>query len=128
MFQIETPSKVYLEYDYLQTKPFYRKVWFVVALAAASIVIIIMVVAILCVKSKTYKYKGKCIACHLYHMSIKMLVPQLNNDTRTHVTSPGVLSHSFPVVCSSYHGNITHCPYLRSALFVSTLADTILHP
>ena len=29
------------------------------ALAASSIVIIIMVVAILCVKSKTYKYKGK---------------------------------------------------------------------
>merc|ERR1719266_422607 len=54
---VETPSKVYLEYGYLQTKPFYREVWFVVALAAASIVIIIMVVAILCVKSKTYKYK-----------------------------------------------------------------------
>ena len=34
------------------------------ALAAASIVIIIMVVAILCVKSKTYKYKGE----HLYIM------------------------------------------------------------
>ena len=50
---------MYLEYGYLQHKPFYREVWFVVALAAASIVIIIMVVAILCVKSKTYKYKGK---------------------------------------------------------------------
>ena len=60
-FQIETPSKVYLEFGYLQTKPFYREVWFVVALAASSIVIIIMVVAILCVKSKTYKYKGKII-------------------------------------------------------------------
>lgn len=59
IFQIETPSKVYLEFGYLQTKPFYREVWFVVALAASSIVIIIMVVAILCVKSKTYKYKGK---------------------------------------------------------------------
>ena len=57
--QVETPSKVYLEYGYLKTKPFYRETWFVVALAAASIVIIIMVVAILCVKSKTYKYKGK---------------------------------------------------------------------
>ena len=56
---METPSKVYLEYGYLKTKPFYRETWFVVALAAASIVIIIMVVAILCVKSKTYKYKGK---------------------------------------------------------------------
>ena len=61
IFQIETPSKVYLEFGYLQTKPFYREVWFVVALAASSIVIIIMVVAILCVKSKTYKYKGKII-------------------------------------------------------------------
>jgi len=57
--QVETPSKVYLEYGYLKTKPFYRETWFVVALAAASIVIIIMVVAILCVKSKTYKYKGE---------------------------------------------------------------------
>jgi len=54
---VETPSKVYLDYGYLKAKPFYREVWFVVALAAASIVIIIMVVAILCVKSKTYKYK-----------------------------------------------------------------------
>ena len=53
--------KVYLEYGYLKTKPFYRETWFVVALAAASIVIIIMVVAILCVKSKTYKYKGKAV-------------------------------------------------------------------
>ena len=58
---METPSKVYLEYGYLKTKPFYRETWFVVALAAASIVIIIMVVAILCVKSKTYKYKGELL-------------------------------------------------------------------
>jgi hypothetical protein len=57
--QILTPSKRFLEYGYLQTKPFYREPWFLVALAAASIVIIIMVVAILCVKSKSYKYKGK---------------------------------------------------------------------
>ena len=57
--QITTPSKRYLEFGYLQTKPFYREPWFLVALAAASIVIIIMVVAILCVKSKSYKYKGK---------------------------------------------------------------------
>merc|ERR1719266_3228743 len=54
---IETPSKVYLEFGYLQTKPFYREVWFVVALAAASIVIIMVVAILLCVKSKTYKYK-----------------------------------------------------------------------
>lgn len=60
VFQIKTPSKVYLDFgpQSLQV-PFYRTVWFVVLLAAASIVIIIMVVAILCVKAKTYKYKGK---------------------------------------------------------------------
>ncbi|XP_039293021.1 protein sidekick isoform X1 [Nilaparvata lugens] len=52
-----TPSKLYLEYGYLQMKPFYRQTWFVVALAAGSIVVIIMVVAVLCVKSKSYKYK-----------------------------------------------------------------------
>ncbi|XP_045445941.1 protein sidekick isoform X2 [Melitaea cinxia] len=54
---IVTPSKLYLEYGYLQYRPFYRRTWFMVALAAASIVIIIMVIAILCVKSKSYKYK-----------------------------------------------------------------------
>ena len=54
---ILTPSKLYLEYGYLQHKPFYRQTWFMVALAATSIVIIIMVIAVLCVKSKSYKYK-----------------------------------------------------------------------
>lgn len=54
---IVTPSKLYLEYGYLQYRPFYRRTWFMVALAAASIIIIIMVIAILCVKSKSYKYK-----------------------------------------------------------------------
>ncbi len=54
---ILTPSKLYLEYGYLQQKPFYRQTWFMVSLAATSVVIIIMVVAILCVKSKSYKYK-----------------------------------------------------------------------
>ena len=54
-----TPSKLYLEYGYLQHKPFYRQTWFMVALAATSIVIIIMVIAVLCVKSKSYKYKRK---------------------------------------------------------------------
>ena len=53
---------MYVQYGFVQGKPFYREVWFVVALAAASIVIIIMVVAILCVKSKTYKYKGETVA------------------------------------------------------------------
>ncbi|XP_065171276.1 protein sidekick-like isoform X3 [Atheta coriaria] len=52
-----TPSKLYLEYGYLQHKPFYRQTWFMVALAAISIIIIITVIAILCVKSKSYKYK-----------------------------------------------------------------------
>ncbi|XP_041977027.1 protein sidekick isoform X3 [Aricia agestis] len=54
---IVTPSKLYLEYGYLQYRPFYRSTWFMVALAAASIIIIIMVIAILCVKSKSYKYR-----------------------------------------------------------------------
>ncbi|XP_024084969.1 protein sidekick [Cimex lectularius] len=52
-----TPSKLYLEYGYLQMKPFYRQTWFMVVVAASSIIIIIMVVAVLCVKSKSYKYK-----------------------------------------------------------------------
>ncbi|KZC09696.1 Protein sidekick [Dufourea novaeangliae] len=54
---ILTPSKLYLEYAYLQHRPFYRQTWFMVTLAAASIIIIIMVIAVLCVKSKSYKYK-----------------------------------------------------------------------
>lgn len=52
-----TPSKLYLEYGYLQHKPFYRQQWFMVSLAATSIIIIIMIIAVLCVKSKSYKYK-----------------------------------------------------------------------
>jgi len=57
---IETPSQVYLEYGSFNGSvkpPYYRETWFVVAMAAASIVIIIIIVAILCVQSKTYKYK-----------------------------------------------------------------------
>lgn len=54
---IVTPSKLYLEYGYLQYRPFYRHTWFMVVLAATSVVIIITVIAILCVKSKSYKYK-----------------------------------------------------------------------
>ncbi|XP_014091561.2 protein sidekick isoform X13 [Bactrocera oleae] len=54
---ILTPSKLHLEYGYLQHKPFYRQTWFMVSLAATSIVIIIMVISVLCVKSKSYKYK-----------------------------------------------------------------------
>lgn len=56
---ILTPSKLHLEYGYLQHKPFYRQTWFMVSLAATSIVIIVMVIAVLCVKSKSYKYKRK---------------------------------------------------------------------
>lgn len=59
---ILTPSKLYLEYGYLQQKPFYRQTWFMVALAATSIIIIIMVIAVLCVKSKSYKYKREYFA------------------------------------------------------------------
>lgn len=59
--KVLTPSKLYLEYGYLQMKPFYRQTWFMVALAAASLVVLIMVIAILCVKSKSYKYKRKFI-------------------------------------------------------------------
>ncbi|XP_052122730.1 protein sidekick [Frankliniella occidentalis] len=54
---ILTPSKLYLDYGYLQQKPFYRQTWFMVALAAFFVIIIICVIAILCVKSKSYKYK-----------------------------------------------------------------------
>lgn len=52
---VATPSKMYLEYK--PKLPFYREVWFLVMLAAATVIIIILVVAILCVKSKAYKYK-----------------------------------------------------------------------
>lgn len=58
---VVTPSKLYLEYGYLHSRPFYRSTWFMVALAAASVIIIIMVIAILCVKSKSYKYKSEFI-------------------------------------------------------------------
>ncbi|KAK4323993.1 hypothetical protein Pmani_005348 [Petrolisthes manimaculis] len=55
--KIVTPSKQFLEYGYLQQRPFYHQTWFMVTLAAVSIVLIIIVIAALCVKSKTYKYK-----------------------------------------------------------------------
>jgi protein sidekick len=56
-----TPSKLYLEYGYLQLKPFYRQSWFMVVLAASSVIIIVAIIAILCVKSKSYKYKRELI-------------------------------------------------------------------
>ncbi|KAK7082428.1 Protein sidekick-2, partial [Halocaridina rubra] len=55
--KIVTPSKRFLEYGYLQQRPFYHQTWFMVTLAAVSVVLIIIVIAALCVKSKTYKYK-----------------------------------------------------------------------
>lgn len=68
---ILTPSKLYLEYGYLQHKPFYRQTWFMVALAAISIIIIITVIAILCVKSKSYKYKRKsCEIRNFYKLNL----------------------------------------------------------
>ena len=41
-------------------QPFYRTTWFMVTLAAASVVVLIAIVAVLCVKSKSYKYKSEC--------------------------------------------------------------------
>ncbi len=56
--QFLTPSKLYLEYSYsTHQKPFYHQTWFLVTLAAGSVVIITLLVAVLCVKSKSYKYK-----------------------------------------------------------------------
>ncbi|PRD32242.1 UNVERIFIED_CONTAM: sdk [Trichonephila clavipes] len=64
-----TPSKLYSEYRH--KLPFYREVWFLVMLASVSIVIIILVVAVLCVKSKVYKYKKEAQkSIHDDHMSI----------------------------------------------------------
>lgn len=67
---ILTPSKLYLEYGYLQHKPFYRQQWFMVSLAATSIIIIIMIVSVLCVKSKSYKYKRKYSTFHLMNLNL----------------------------------------------------------
>lgn len=57
ILQFLTPSKLYLEYSYPHQKPFYHQTWFLVTLAAGSVVIITLLVAVLCVKSKSYKYK-----------------------------------------------------------------------
>ncbi|CAG0892307.1 unnamed protein product [Darwinula stevensoni] len=51
---VATPAKAY---GYTAQPPFYRQPLFLVILAAAGIVVIIAVVAVLCVKSKSYKYK-----------------------------------------------------------------------
>ncbi|CAG7730812.1 unnamed protein product, partial [Allacma fusca] len=52
-----TPSKLYLEYGFLQQSPFYRQTWFLVVIASISVILIIALVAYLCVKTKSYKYK-----------------------------------------------------------------------
>lgn len=59
-----TPSKLYLEYGYLQQKPFYRQAWFSMSVACVGTIMIIMVTAVLCVKSKSYKYKRKFYGCN----------------------------------------------------------------
>lgn len=56
---ILTPSKLYLEYGYLQQTPFYRQPWFSMSVACVGTIIIIFITAVLCVKSKSYKYKRK---------------------------------------------------------------------
>lgn len=55
---VSTPSKLFLHYR----EPFYRSTWFMVCLASALIVTLIIITAILCVKSKSYKYKKKAEA------------------------------------------------------------------
>ncbi len=57
--QVFTPSKMYLEYGFLQASPFYRQTWFLVVIASVSVVMIIALVAYLCVKTKSHKYKRK---------------------------------------------------------------------
>ena len=67
-----TPSKLYLEYSYPHQKPFYHQTWFLVTLAAGSVVIITLLVAVLCVKSKSYKYKRN------YHLHKTIVCPRIN--------------------------------------------------
>lgn len=53
---ILTPSKLYYEYGQFQA-PFYRKDWFSMSVACSGTIMIILVTAVLCVKSKSQKYK-----------------------------------------------------------------------
>ncbi|XP_015923362.1 protein sidekick isoform X2 [Parasteatoda tepidariorum] len=65
-----TPSKLYHEYRQKQL-PFYREVWFLVMIASLSVIVIVLVVAVLCVKSKVYKYKKEAQkSIHDDHMSM----------------------------------------------------------
>ncbi|KAK2702912.1 hypothetical protein QYM36_018507 [Artemia franciscana] len=59
--EVVTPSKIYLEYGYLQQRPFYHQTWFLVTLAAACVVIVTMLVAILCVKSKAINISANVV-------------------------------------------------------------------
>lgn len=54
---IQTPSHLELR----ARMPYYRESWFVILCAALSVVITIMVIAVLCVKTKTNKYKQEII-------------------------------------------------------------------
>ncbi|CAG0921735.1 unnamed protein product [Notodromas monacha] len=53
---LATPAKAY---GFTAQPPFYRRPEFLVVVAAGGVVLLITVIAVLCVKSKTYKYKGE---------------------------------------------------------------------
>ncbi|ODM95509.1 Protein sidekick [Orchesella cincta] len=54
---VYTPSKMYLQYGFVQASPFYRQTWFLVVIASVSVIFIIALVAYLCVKTQSHKYK-----------------------------------------------------------------------
>jgi len=54
--------------------PFFRQNWFLVSLAAASVIVLILVAAILCVKSKSYKYKGELVFFFLVSQHLKQQI------------------------------------------------------
>ncbi|XP_066157107.1 protein sidekick isoform X3 [Euwallacea fornicatus] len=96
---ILTPSKLYMEYGYLQNSPFYRQTWFMVSLAATSIIIIITIIAVLCVKSKSYKYKQEAQKTLEESMAMSMVDQQelamdyyRSKSTNGTITAMGTLS------------------------------------
>uniref|UniRef100_A0A336LLQ7 CSON011301 protein n=1 Tax=Culicoides sonorensis TaxID=179676 RepID=A0A336LLQ7_CULSO len=91
---ILTPSKLYLEYGYLQHKPFYRQTWFMVALAASSVVIIIMVIAVLCVKKEAQKTLEESMAMSIderQELALELYRSRNNLQTGT-MSTTGTLS------------------------------------
>lgn len=64
---ILTPSKLYYEYGQFQA-PFYRKDWFSMSVACSGTIMIILVTAVLCVKSKSQKYKREF--SQFFHLSL----------------------------------------------------------